>query len=346
MNALTTTCLTQVGAAMNRTWVLPLLMLSITERCNSACVSCGWWRTPGAAASGELTLDEIDAVAGAAASMGTRLVVFTGGEPLVRADACDAASRFTRRGIRAHLLTSGLALASRAEAVGRVFERVIVSLDGADAASYRDIRGVDGLRTVTRGVAALRAVAPHVRVTARATVHRRNFRDLSALVTTARAIGCAGLSVLAADLDGAAFGQRDTLTRDALRLSPTEVAEFDQVVETFITRHDGDITSGFVAESPAKLRRLVRHYAAANGGAAPAPPRCNAPWVSAVVGATGEVRPCFFHAPVGDVRHAALGTIARTSLPAFRQTLDVSSDPVCARCVCALKTGWRGQPWA
>jgi len=61
--------------------------------------------------------------------------------------------------------------------------------------------------------------------------------------------------------------------------------------------------------------------------------------------ADGSVRPCFFHPPVGNIRNAPLGTIVARDLPAFRRTLDPSSNPVCTRCVCSMKTGWRGAPW-
>jgi hypothetical protein len=57
------------------------------------------------------------------------------------------------------------------------------------------------------------------------------------------------------------------------------------------------------------------------------------------------VRPCFFHRRIGSVRDAPLATIVADGLSAFRRTLDMRSDTVCTRCVCALKTGWRGAPW-
>ena len=64
-----------------------------------------------------------------------------------------------------------------------------------------------------------------------------------------------------------------------------------------------------------------------------------------VIEADGSVRPCFFHAAVGNIRESPLGAIVERNLQAFRGGLDLSSDPVCARCVCSMKTGWRNAPW-
>jgi MoaA/NifB/PqqE/SkfB family radical SAM enzyme len=117
------------------------------------------------------------------------------------------------------------------------------------------------------------------------------------------------------------------------------------VVEHTIARYHADFESGFVAESPDKLRRLPQYYAALAGDAPFPPVRCNAPWVSVVVEAKGQVRPCFFHKPIGSLRRAGLDAIVGTYLRSFRESLDVAGDPICTRCVCSLKTGWRHAPW-
>jgi MoaA/NifB/PqqE/SkfB family radical SAM enzyme len=130
-----------------------------------------------------------------------------------------------------------------------------------------------------------------------------------------------------------------------LALSPREIAEFADLVELTLDEYRGDFESGFVAESPEKLRRLPRYYAALGGeGSFPAVV-CNAPYMSAVIEADGAVRPCFFHAPVGNVRKAPLDDIIGRNLAAFRRGLDLASDPVCTKCVCSIKTSWRSAPW-
>ncbi|HYM11884.1 MAG TPA: SPASM domain-containing protein, partial [Bryobacterales bacterium] len=71
--------------------------------------------------------------------------------------------------------------------------------------------------------------------------------------------------------------------------------------------------------------------------AEPVAPRCNAPWVSAVVESDGTVRPCFFHQPVGSVRGRGLREVLNSPQAVeFRRSLDVSTNPICRRCVCSL----------
>jgi MoaA/NifB/PqqE/SkfB family radical SAM enzyme len=343
MRDIATLTLTHAGAALNRPWSLPIAIVFPTGRCNSRCESCAWWQTTG---DNELSVREFGDLAIALRAAGTRLVVFSGGEPLLRPDVWQVAEQFRAHGMTLHLLTSGLSLWRDARQVVRYFKRVVVSLDGASPAQYRAVRGVDGFAAVAAGVARVQALSSAVRVTARSTLHRRNYRQLIALVDAARAIGVEQISFLAADLTSTAFGPRDGATLAGLALDARQAAEFAEGVERCIRERSEAFASGFIAESPERLRRLPQHYAA-RLGLGPFPrPQCNAPSVSVVVEADGTVRPCFFHAPVGNVRQRPLADIVSGELAAFRGAWRPSADRVCQRCVCALKLGWGAPPWS
>src|SRR2546421_5269249 len=151
--ALATAVLVRLGEMSNRTFVLPLVIFYPTSRCNSRCVSCDWWKQTG---DGDLALDEIDDLAGSLPELGTEIVVFSGGEPLLRPEVFDAAAMFRARGLSLHLLTSGILLERFADRVARHFSRVCISLDASTGELYERVRGVDALATVVRGVGRLR----------------------------------------------------------------------------------------------------------------------------------------------------------------------------------------------
>ena len=342
LSGFTTNVLVRLGEMTNRSFILPLLIYYPTSRCNSRCMSCDWWRSTG---EDDLTLGEIASVAQALPSLGTRAVAFSGGEPLVRADVFEVAALFQEQGVKLQILTSGLLLQRHARDVAKHFSRVTISLDGSRAASYEAIRGVDGLSTIETGVATLKALAPQVPITARATLHAANFRELPCLVEKAKAMGLDGISFLAADVSSTAFGRTAPPRGARLLLNGDEVAAFEALIEQTERDHAEDFASGFIAESTERLRRLPHYYAAMRRDRPFPPAACNAPWVSAVIEANGGVRPCFFHRPVGNVRQRPLIEIIRNDLPVFRRTLDVSSNALCQRCVCSIKAGWGSGLW-
>jgi MoaA/NifB/PqqE/SkfB family radical SAM enzyme len=349
-STLATSMLIRLGEVANRTFVLPLLIFYPTSRCNSRCVTCDWWRHGGA---DDLTIEEIEHVAAALPALGTRIVAFSGGEPLLRPEVFQAAGAFRARGMRLQLLTSGVLLERFAPKVAMAFERVTISLDATTESLYEEVRGIAALAAVERGVTSLRRLAPQVPVTGRATLHRANFRELPRLIEHAKLMALDGISFLAADTSSTAFGRDQPPGSPLLRLGRAEIAEFEALVEATIARYRDDFESGFVIGSPDTLRRLPKYYAALDSEAAglsaapiPFPPvACNAPWVSVVLEADGSVRPCFFHEAIGNVRRDGLASIVAENLRAFRRELDVSTNAVCRRCVCSLRTGWRSAPW-
>lgn len=341
-SAVATAMFVRLNEVTNRTFVLPLLIVCPTSRCNSRCVSCDWWRHSGA---DDLSLDDFAALSAELPALGTRVVAFSGGEPLLRPEVFEIAALFRARALSLQLMTSGVLLERAADRVAEHFARVYVSLDATTADLYEAIRGVDALAIVGRGIARLRRLAPSVPVMLRATLYRANFRELPALIDFAKTVDVAGISFLPADVSSGAFGRERVPNAAPLMLDRDEVHEFRTVVDRAVVAYRADFESRFIAESPEKLRRMPQYYAALAGDGPFPPVRCNAPWVSVVVEANGAVRPCFFHEAVGNIRHRSLATILRTSLPAFRRTLSVEENPVCGKCVCSIHATWKSGPW-
>jgi len=117
-------------------------------------------------------------------------------------------------------------------------------------------------------------------------------------------------------------------------LSRAEIEDLEREIEGLI---DSDTKTGFILESPEKLRRIVRHFKAHLGLVEPVAPRCNAPWVSAVLESDGTVRPCFFHEPIGNVTTQSLIEVLNSPRAVeFRESLQIAENPICRRCVCSL----------
>ncbi|MDP9002097.1 MAG: radical SAM protein [Myxococcota bacterium] len=342
---LASNALVQLNVHTNRTWALPILLYAPTSRCNSRCISCDWWRTDGAS---DLRRDEVSALCRELPALRTKLVVFTGGEPLVRDDVFELADLFRSQGIVLHLLTSGLSLERHAQAVAERFSAVTISLDGHTAELYRRVRGVDGLEAVERGVRRLKQLRPGLPVRARSTLHQRNFRALPDLIDKAFSMGLEQISFLAADVTSESFGRSASGAAPnphGLLLDPAEANEFEMVIEKALVSHANAFREGRVAERGERLRKLARYYRAYHNRGHFPEVHCNAPWASAVVESDGAVRPCFFQPRVGNLREKGLRTLLDDEMVRFRRGLDVACDATCQRCVCSLRVGMRSRLW-
>lgn len=309
---------------------IPVVTLMPHSRCNCRCVMCDIWK----ANRNGTSIDEatVDRLVEDFRALGVSLVALSGGEALMHPNLWELCRRLKSLPVTISLLSSGLLLARHAEEITRWCDEVIVSLDGPEATHDR-IRGIEGAyRATADGIAALRKARPGFPVSARSVVQKGNFRQMSNTVAAARSLGFDHISFLAADLSSTAFNRPEGWEAervDEVGLSDSETDELASVIEAVIAYH----ADGFVRESPARLRRIVAHYRNT-----PAPVSCNAPWVSAVVEADGTVRPCFFHAPIGNLAEGSLAEIVNSpKARAFRGALDMRRDPVCRNCVCTLK---------
>ncbi len=144
---------------------LNYLRISITDRCNLRCIYCMPRELiPKLAHADVLRYEEILRAARVAARLGVTKLRITGGEPLVRKDACDLLARLTALpGIReVSLTTNGILLAERLEAVRAAgVRRINVSLDSLDPRRYAAITGGDHFHRVWEGLQAALAMGMH-----------------------------------------------------------------------------------------------------------------------------------------------------------------------------------------
>jgi len=298
---------------------------------------CDIWKTE---ESNALSLAQFVPLLDSIRELQVRWVVFTGGEPLLNPELPALCALLRAEGIHVTLLTTGLLLRRQAEKVIRSFDDVIVSLDGPPAI-HDEVRQVPRVFQVMQaGITAIKQKRPEMGITGRTTVQKANHKSLRETVTAAKTLGLDGISFLAADLTSEAFnrGIPWTDTRQAqIGLSFEEVESLAAEVEALLVEFRAEIEAGYIAESPAKLRRIVAHFRAQLGLTETRSPLCNAPWVSAVVEIDGTVRPCFFHKPIGNLRNGDLKEILNSEQAlAFRAELDIASNPICNRCVCSL----------
>ncbi len=317
---------------------LPVVILMPHSACNCRCVMCDIWKDNGNLR--QLTEDDVSDLMRVFKKWGTREVLMSGGEALLNPNFFRLCGMLQEAGIRITLLSTGLALKRNAWQILKWVDEVIVSLDG-DEATHDRIRNVPrAFARLKEGVTTLKTLNPSFRISARSVIHRGNFRQWEAIVAAAKEIGLDRISFLPADVSSTAFNRETTWTEDRqhdVLPGKEELEEVSAMADRIITVHAGAFRDQFIAESPERIRDIARYYRACYG-LIPYPfKKCNAPWVSTVIEADGNVRPCFFHEAVGNIHTQPLdGILNGERALAFRRHLDMATDETCRKCVCTL----------
>ncbi len=322
---------------------LPLLILYPHSRCNCRCLMCDIWRNT---SRNELAPGIVAGWLNEWRALAVQRVVLSGGEALMHSQLWELCALLREAQIGITLLSTGLLLERHATRVVECCDDVVVSLDGP-AEVHDRIRNVPrAFERLTRGAAAVNAAALErgvaVALSGRCTVQKQNFRNLCAVVRAAHQIGLSRISFLAADVTTEAFNRPaawDDEQVARVALASEDLPLLRQELERLEREHAQDFATGYIAESPMKLRRrLYQYYAALLGKAQFHPNDCNAPWVSTVIEADGTVKPCFFQPSLGNLyRTGSLQAILNSPQSrAWRQGLDPHRDAICRRCVCTL----------
>ena len=316
---------------------LPILVIFPHNRCNCRCVMCDIWRIRQVR---EITPRDLEPHLTSLRELNVKWIVFSGGEPLMHSDISSLSHVCRAEGVRVTLLTAGLTLEKRADIVAASIDDLIVSIDGPPDI-HDEIRGVPGAyRRLQRGIEALRQLRAEMPIHGRCTIQKGNFGELRNTVHAARALNLNSISFLAVDTTSNAFNRPGGWSpghQATVALNTAEVAALESEIEALISEYENEIESGFVVENAEKLRRIPLRFRSRLGQVPAMAPRCNAPWVSAVVESDGTVRPCFFHRPIGNIHEHPLADVVNSDDALnFRRNLDISRDPVCRNCVCSL----------
>ena len=313
---------------------LPVLILSPHARCNCRCTMCDIWQATDESC---LNARQLERLLPDIEKLAVQWVLLSGGEPLMHPELFEICKPLRARGIRITMLSTGLLLARHAESICNYVNDVIVSLDGPPEL-HDKIRRVGGaFASLQNGIGAIHAIRPSFSVSARCTVQRINHASLVETAEWGYGLGLRSLSFLAADVTSEAFNRATlwpTFKQDRIALSEDQI---EVLADQFVQIESRWSGTGFVLENREKLQRIVRHFRAHIGLAKPEAPRCNAPWVSAVIEADGTIRPCFFHRPIGSISQSSLLQVLNGSLGlAFRNSLEIAANPTCQNCVCSL----------
>lgn len=132
-----------------------LVSWNVTKRCNLYCEHCYRDSGPNASTEGQLSTEEGYRLIDQIKSAGFRLLIFSGGEPLIRKDLGDLIRYASENGLRTALGSNGTLLtadkARELKAAG--LSGIAISIDSADPSSHNRFRNAaDGWERAVQGI--------------------------------------------------------------------------------------------------------------------------------------------------------------------------------------------------
>jgi radical SAM protein with 4Fe4S-binding SPASM domain len=316
----------------------PLVVWNMTTRCNLRCAHC--YNESGEACEGELTTAEARALIDDLAEMKAPVLLFSGGEPLARADVFGLGAYAAAQGIHPVLSTNGTLItpevAARLGDAG--FRYVGVSIDGARQTHDRFRCREGAFDAAWRGIRNCRAAG--LRSGVRFTVTRENIGDLPSVLAKAveERVARFCLYHLVYAGRGADLAQTDLDPRQRREVVDWLVQEtrrrHAEGVELEILTTDNHADGIYLyhairAEEPARAAEVLE-LLAMHGG-------CSAGRKFANVDARGDVHACQFwgHFSLGNIRQRPFSQIWQQpdqALPCQLKEMQVHLTGRCGEC--------------
>jgi 12,18-didecarboxysiroheme deacetylase len=155
----------------------PVVVWNVTRRCNLKCAHC-YAHAKNTSFDNELTTDQGKQLIDDLAGFGSPVLLFSGGEPLVRKDLPELAAYAVGKGMRAVISTNGTLItpetARNLKKIGLSY--IGISLDGMEAVNDR-FRGVNGaFQSALEGIKNSQAAG--IKVGLRFTINKFNVKEI------------------------------------------------------------------------------------------------------------------------------------------------------------------------
>jgi len=317
---------------------IPFLFLIISGKCNSRCITCGYWKNY--YENEILSPKRIFSIVKTLSKYNLETVIFTGGEALLRSDLFEIAEEIKGKypHLTIRLLTNGILLEEKAKYVSKIFDVVAVSFDSFNKKTYQKIRGIDAFPNIIRGIKKIRALNPKIEIRLRTVVQKENILEIPQIIELGKKLGADKISFIPADMISTiAFGKPERIkNKDRVIPSLEQLVKYRKIVKSIINEQiKKNNLKDFLIEHGRDLKRVYDYYLAIYGAKKPIYPKCNSGWTSISIDFQGNIQACFFYESIGNILETPLEKALKSDkMIKFKQKIINHNFEFCKWCTC------------
>ncbi len=267
-------------------------MFNVVKRCNAGCQYCADWKNDPDPRT-DPSASHIRSIIDGLRELGVLVVMFTGGEPLLRKDIFELMEYTLEREMHVSMITNGTALTE--QAARRLLEMPTwmlgISIDSLNEARMQTIRGLKlarVLKAITMVAALKRAEYPEQYVMMNVTISRLNIADLLPLAELAAQLD---IEVSYQPVQAAGSGATQHVDEN-LWPNAAEIAQIDSMVDQLINLKEQGYPISNRAEFLAQIPHFFQQRSFYPGD------QCTVAYTDVVIDTEFGVRPCWPMEPV------------------------------------------------
>lgn len=318
---------------------IPIVIISLTTRCNSHCRMCNYWQIE----KQDFPLEIIKKLSDDLPLLHCKSLGFTGGEPLLHPYFEKIITELSHPSYNLFLLSNATLFNKlKKPEILNSFNQIFISLDGPNAVIHDSIRGKGMFELMSAGISLIKKLNLTTTLHARSTVQMKNWKFIPDIVDRAKKLGFQSISFVAVDNNSNAYGWNSEVQRVNSKQSNTflqanEYRNYSKdFIETMFEKLYKDFKTNFIEESKEKLFSIIK--AAVNNEVLKK--SCNAPLFSVFIDQNGDISPCFLRPPTANLKSRRLFQIASDKEFFKKQQITRQvKEEYCKTCTCPLYRG-------
>ncbi len=303
-----------------------MLLLHIIKNCNSHCSMCDCWREK---KSILLDLEDIKSMIDAFEENGGKMVLVSGGEPLLHPNIQDILKYIKDKGLTASLNTNGLLIKKHADKIIPFCDFIIVSMDCLKNEQAYLLRGHTSNERILKDLEFIQKEF-QTNIQLRCTISRKNLFSFYELIDYAQTVGFR-VSFSPIDYSSDSFGREKepTNTIDDWIPSNDELNKFEQLLTTELgNKIQKAFQDQVITWDIKNFNDLISYFRhCRNKNIICEKQMCFLPYTSLIVDYNGDIRPCFYLPAFTHIKN-----INKEALSSFQRVQQMGTPCKCEGC--------------
>lgn len=309
---------------------IKMLLVHVTQNCNSPCVMCDCWKTKGKV---QLEINDLAKTVDIFSKNGGELVMISGGEPTLHKNINEILSFCKSKDLKIAFNTNGILLHNKIQQIAKDCDFIVISIDAAQSELYAKIRGVNAFDKVVSNIKAVQRDFPNIKIQFRCTISRLNLFSFVNVIELADNLNISGVGFSPIDFDSVSFSRVENELNDNLEL----LIPSEEEIETFHSLLKGEI--GQQLENYFDRRvitwnleyffELINYFKTIRSNkenklqGSP----CFFPYTSVLVDYDGSLRGCFYSKPFSNIYD-----VTEDNFLNYGRIQDISKENICFNC--------------
>lgn len=288
-----------------------LPIVHIIKNCNSSCKICDCWKDLNNNYHPYETLKEIFQEL---ITKGMSTIMISGGEPLLHPQLEEIIDFLKDKKIEIQLNTNGLLLNKISWLSEKNIEHIIISIDGTDPESYKQIRGIDFFTKVFSEIKEFKKKSPQTKIGVRTIFSKHFLKNYKEFIYMCKNSKIDSIDFSPLDISSSSFSRINNSIKntDELKnlLLPT-LSELKDYISNF-TNKNSEIYREFIQEfnndylgwEPKKIIECLNFYKNELNNVDDyqlGEDICLFPYTSLLIDYDGSIKNCFYSNPIGNI---------------------------------------------